>query len=187
MEKTDDNSHHNNEDIDEPPIPVHEDNEEALEPNNDNPNKTAEAKHPMMDRFIAMFPFTPRKYIKQRLAKIKNNPVALARFTDELLKNPIPKGDWQDDEDDEDDEQVNEWKQLKLTELKSLFPDRCPDWLMENLTNIATMARYEAGRDIIENLENLYNWKKSSLFQKQSLPSFQVSRTGGQGISCRRS
>ena len=106
-----------------PPIPVDEDNDDDMEPtDDDNPINATEAKHPLEDRFIAMFPFTPRRYIKERLAKIKNNPAAVARFTDELLKDPIPKGDWQDDEDAEEaDEEVNEWKHLKLTELKILF------------------------------------------------------------------
>ena len=109
MEKTDDNTHHANEDIYELSNPVHEDNEDHMEPIRDNiANQTTEAKHPMMDHFVAMFPFTPRMYIKQRLVKMKNNPAASARFTDELLKNPIPKGDWHDDEDEEANEQINE-------------------------------------------------------------------------------
>ena len=50
-----------------------------------------EARHPLEDQFVAMFPFTPRGYIRKRLANIQNsNPDAVARLTEELLRNPTP-------------------------------------------------------------------------------------------------
>ena len=45
-----------------------------------------EARHPLEDQFVSMFPFTPRRYIRNRLANIQNNnPEAVARLTEELL------------------------------------------------------------------------------------------------------
>lgn len=50
-----------------------------------------ETRHPLEDQFVAMFPFTPRGYIRKRLANIQNsNPDAVARLTEELLRNPTP-------------------------------------------------------------------------------------------------
>ena len=46
-----------------------------------------EARHPLENQFVSMFPFTPRRYIRNRLANIKqNNPDAVARLTEELLR-----------------------------------------------------------------------------------------------------
>ena len=101
-----------------------------------------EVKHPLEDSFISMFPFTSRRYIRNRLANLPNNPEAVARLTEELLKNPTPVGNDIDHDDDDDlAEDINQWKDVKLLEMRGIFPDLCPDWLMETLNNNVDIAR----------------------------------------------
>ena len=92
-----------------------------------------EVKHPLEDSFISMFPFTSRTYIRNRLANLPNNPEAVARLTEELLKNPTPVGNDIDQDDDDLTEDINQWKDAKLSEMRGIFSDLCPDFLMETL------------------------------------------------------
>ena len=151
-----------------------------MEGNNENPHnnnvddgsddsdtdREEEARNPLEEQFISMFPFTPRRYIRAKLANIENNnPEAVARLTEELLKNPTPKlGDWNDPEDDEIDEYVEHWKEGKLSLMRSLFPDRCPDWLMENLNNIPVNAKGATSNNMFEEMENQFIRKAEEIF-----------------------
>ena len=127
-----------------------EDNPIHNEAVDDSSDSEEEVRHPLEDRLVSMFPFTPRGYIRNKLANIKDTPEAFARLTEELLRNPTPKNaDWNDDKDG-DEEQVEEWKEMKLIEMRSLFPDRCPDWLMGNLTDIAVFSRSVVGNENIQ-------------------------------------
>ena len=122
-------------------------------------------KHPLEDSFVAMFPFSPRRYIKQKLANIKDGPEAIARLTEELLNKTTPKNeDWNDSEDDAAEEHIEEWKEMKLIDLRSLFPERCPDWLLGNLKDISVFARSVAGNNMIEELEKQFNRKVEEIF-----------------------
>lgn len=56
---------------------------------------------------------------------------------------------------------------MKLLEMRSLFPDRSPDWLKDNLTNISVLARGVAGNNMLEEMENQFNRKVEEIF---SLP-----------------
>ena len=148
-----------------------EGNKENTDNNNmnddsDDSDSEEEARHPLEEQFISMFPSTPRRYIRARLASIQNNnPEAVARLTEELLRNPTPKsGDWSDPEDDEVDEDVEHWKEVKLSEMRSLFPDRCPDWLIENLNNISVIAKGLPGNNMIEKMENQFIRKAEEIF-----------------------
>jgi hypothetical protein len=137
----------------------------------DSDREEEEVRHPLEDQFVSMFPFTPRRYIRQRLANIQdNNPDAVARLTEELLKNPNPKeGNWNDDKDDAADEQaVEEWKEIKLMEMRSLFPDRCPDWLRGSLNDITVMAKSMiGGNEMFEEMGKQFCRKVEEIF---SLP-----------------
>ena len=127
-----------------------------------------------------MFPFTPIRYIRTKLANIQaNNPEAVARLKEELLRNPIPNSDdWNDTEDDEIEEDVEKWKDVKLSEMRCLFPDRCPDWLMDNLNNISVTAK-GAGSKMFEEMEKQFTRKADEIFSlseadRDKLPSLRA-------------
>merc|ERR1712142_362338 len=88
-------------------------------------------KHPLEDEFVSMFPYTPRIYIRNKLARLSNIPEAgeITRLTEELLANPYPSVPVNELEDDlEDDEDIQQWQELKLAEMRTIFPDLSPDW-----------------------------------------------------------
>ena len=130
-----------------------------------------EIDNKLEDYFVSMFPFTPRHYIRQKIAnfKMKGNSDEAEKLMQELLKNPSPMdGTWTDDiEDDDVDEKVENWKNLKLMELRALFPDICPDWLLGNLDKIIVFAKNMAENDMIEEMEKMLNRRVEEIF---SLP-----------------
>merc|ERR1712142_703760 len=125
-----------------------------------NDSKTEEVKkHPLEDEFVSMFPYTPRIYIQNKLARLSNNPEAaeVTRLTEELLANSklsVPVNELEDDED------VEQWQELKLSEMRIIFPDLSPDWLMEALVNIADALQAVSDMTVkLEEMERLFNRK----------------------------
>ena len=127
-------------------------------------SKTEEVKkHPLEDEFVSMFPSTPRIYIRNKLARMSNNPdaAAVTRLTEELLANPYPSVPVNELEDDrEDDEDVEQWQELKLAEMRIIFPGLSPDWLMESLDNIADTFQLVGDLTVrLEEMERQFNRK----------------------------
>merc|ERR1712142_120472 len=134
-----------------------------------NDSKTEEVKkHPLEDEFVSMFPYTPRIYIQNKLARLSNNPEAaeVTRLTEELLANSklsVPVNELEDDL--EDDEDVEQWQELKLSEMRIIFPDLSPDWLMEALVNIADALQAVSDMTVkLEEMERLFNRKVDEIF-----------------------
>lgn len=141
---------------------------------NDNQKKEndKEFDNNLEDYFVSMFPFTPRQYIRQKIDNFKKKGNAneeAEKLMQELLENPSPMdGTWTDDiEDDDVDEKVENWKTLKQMELRAIFPELCPDWLLENLDKIIVFASNVAGNDMIEEMEKMLNRRVEEIF---SLP-----------------
>ena len=109
-----------------------------------------------------------------RLTNLPDNPEAVARFTEELLNNPAPTGNENDYDDDELAEEIDLWKDVKLLEMRGIFPDLCPDWLEETLSNIAGNAKAIADPSVkFEEMEKMVSRKADeilSLTAQQILP-----------------
>jgi len=136
-----------------------------LNVNDSSDSEEEEFKHPLEDQFVSMFPHTPRRYIRNRLANLPDNPEAVARFTEELLNNPAQAaGSGNDSDDDELDEEIDQWKDVKQSEMRGIFPDLCPDWLMETLDNITDNAKAIADpSDKFEEMEKMVSRKADEI------------------------
>ena len=139
-----------------------------------------------------MFSATPVSYLLHRCGDLVDNPAAIERFTEELLLDPNPPPYWQQQlvgvpvEDEalpvagpssglnRSLNLLEVWEGERFDQLKSMFPDVCPEHLLSRVQGISA-AKERVGEEVTgadnksfeQLVENLWNTLKTLPSRKE--------------------
>ena len=152
----------------------------------------------LAENFSVMFPHTPLSYLLHKCDDLVDKPAAIDRFTEELLFDPKPPSHWGKEQQVVGPVNVAEgevqpvagtssgspvstpkkalnrlevWEGECLDQLKSMFPDVCPEHLLTCVQDITPAAKERVGEEETGADINRFQQLVESLFnQKQNLP-----------------